>query len=363
MTYKGTETIDDVVGSGLFTVEKSEEAGVVAVRDNAFSSISSKTLLPFQGHVHVAYNIANGKILGLSKVPRLVSVLARGIWNQQELTDSIAEAIAKATESNEVAVCIKATHIFYDKPIETHTTYRVCTGSEDAVDELMALLPARTVGEQSQSVSKVYHPVGKGLKQDSVDKSEMQKPLQILFNSLAIDSENKRAIEEYGNQLFYATMGNTVLKHCPSPTLMTPKVTSTDNGVTGQLTCVLEFQSLCEHHILPFHGKLFAGCTGKKVDLDRLDIESTVSTLLNSRSRRLQVQERLNNQIADELFSLLPGASVVVICDAIHLCMIGRGIRSHGCSTRTLCTRGKRNADLIMFGNEKLDEELRFYCQ
>lgn len=118
----------------MFTVDQSQDAGIVAVRDIPFSSISAETLLPFQGQVHVAYSIVNGKILGLSKAPRLVSVFSRGVCAQQQLTDSVAEAIVKATGSDQVAVAINAIHVFYDKPVESQTTFRVCTQSKDAVD-------------------------------------------------------------------------------------------------------------------------------------------------------------------------------------------------------------------------------------
>jgi len=96
----------DVVGNGVFDAEGE---GVVLVRDIEFHSLCEHHLLPFFGRAHVAY-IPNGKILGLSKVARIVDVFARRLQVQERLTDQIADAIMEVLHPTGVGVVIEAAH-------------------------------------------------------------------------------------------------------------------------------------------------------------------------------------------------------------------------------------------------------------
>ena len=98
----------------------------------------------------------------------------------------------------------------------------------------------------------------------------------------------------------------------------------------------LRFTSQCEHHMLPFHGTARIAVTGPVKHLSRPALEDIVAAA----SHRLQVQERLTAQIADSVAAATAAASVLVVCDAAHLCMVSRGVEKAASSTVTLAARG-----------------------
>jgi GTP cyclohydrolase IA len=99
-------TVEEVIGDAVF-----EEAhqSMIMVRDIELYSLCEHHLLPFFGRAHVAY-IPNGKILGLSKVARIVDVFARRLQVQERLTDQIADAIMNVLKPTGVGVVIEAAH-------------------------------------------------------------------------------------------------------------------------------------------------------------------------------------------------------------------------------------------------------------
>ncbi len=101
------QAAESVIGEGVF-----EEAhdGMVMVRDIEFYSLCEHHLLPFYGKAHVAY-IPNGRILGLSKMARVVDVFARRFQVQERLTDQIADAIQSALSPRGVGVLVEAEHM------------------------------------------------------------------------------------------------------------------------------------------------------------------------------------------------------------------------------------------------------------
>jgi GTP cyclohydrolase IA len=99
--------IDQVLNNALFTVDYSE---MVIVKDIDFYSLCEHHLLPFFGKCHVAY-LPTDKVIGLSKIPRIVDVFARRLQVQERLTSQIAEVIREKIAPLGVAVVVEATHL------------------------------------------------------------------------------------------------------------------------------------------------------------------------------------------------------------------------------------------------------------
>jgi GTP cyclohydrolase I len=103
----------------------------------------------------------------------------------------------------------------------------------------------------------------------------------------------------------------------------------------------IEFFSLCEHHLLPFFGRAHVAYipNGKVVGL------SKIPRLVEMFARRLQVQERLTTEVAETLENVLHPKGVAVVVEAIHLCMMMRGVESPNASAITSSIRGEFERD------------------
>ena len=104
----------------------------------------------------------------------------------------------------------------------------------------------------------------------------------------------------------------------------------------------IEFYSLCEHHILPFIGRVHVAYIpdGKVVGL------SKIPRIVDMYARRLQVQERMTRQIADFLRDLLKPQGVAVVVEAVHLCSMMRGVKKHDARMTTSAMHGAFRANL-----------------
>ncbi len=100
-------TVKDAVGDALF---EEEHNSMILVRDIELYSLCEHHMLPFFGRAHVAY-IPNGKIVGLSKLPRIVDIFARRLQVQERLTDQIADAVMDVLDPHGVGVLIEAVHL------------------------------------------------------------------------------------------------------------------------------------------------------------------------------------------------------------------------------------------------------------
>jgi len=107
LTKGYSQDATEILRGALFDVDYDE---MVIVKDVEMYSLCEHHMLPFWGRVHVAY-IPNGKVIGLSKIPRLIDVFARRLQVQERVTRQIADAIQEAIEPRGVGVVIEARHM------------------------------------------------------------------------------------------------------------------------------------------------------------------------------------------------------------------------------------------------------------
>ena len=114
----------------------------------------------------------------------------------------------------------------------------------------------------------------------------------------------------------------------------------------------IEFYSMCEHHILPFFGKICVGYLpkGKILGLSKL------ARIVDVYAKRLQVQERLTAQICREISEIIPNDGVIVACEGSHLCMKMRGVEKQDSMTVTFESSGK------FLENPELRKEFMTVC-
>jgi GTP cyclohydrolase I len=121
--------IDQVLNNALFTVDYNE---MVIVKDIDFYSLCEHHLLPFFGKCHVAY-IPTTKVIGLSKIPRLVDVFARRLQVQERLTNQIADTIREKIAPLGVAVVMEATHLCMSmRGVEKQNSFAVTSAMQGA---------------------------------------------------------------------------------------------------------------------------------------------------------------------------------------------------------------------------------------
>src|SRR4026209_2282696 len=141
--------IDQVLNNALFTVDYSE---MVIVKDIDFYSLCEHHLLPFFGKCHVAY-IPSTKVIGLSKIPRLVDVFARRLPGQERLTNQIADTIREKIAPLGVAVVMEATHLCMSmRGVEEQNSFAVTSAMQGALRnntrtrmEVLELIKLRSV--------------------------------------------------------------------------------------------------------------------------------------------------------------------------------------------------------------------------
>ena len=121
--------IDQVLNNALFTVDYSE---MVIVKDIDFYSLCEHHLLPFFGKCHVAY-IPSTKVIGLSKIPRIVDVFSRRLQVQERLTNQVAETILDKVKPIGVAVVVEGTHLCMSmRGVEKQNSFAVTSAMQGA---------------------------------------------------------------------------------------------------------------------------------------------------------------------------------------------------------------------------------------
>ena len=107
LTQGYRQDLDEIINDAVFDSSASE---IILVKDIELYSLCEHHLLPFIGQAHVAY-IPNGKVIGLSKIARIVDVFARRLQIQENLTTQIAESLMQCLEPSGVAVVVEAKHL------------------------------------------------------------------------------------------------------------------------------------------------------------------------------------------------------------------------------------------------------------
>ena len=129
LTSGYSANIDDILNGALFSVDYSE---MVIVRDIDYYSLCEHHLLPFFGKCHVAY-IPNGRVIGLSKIPRLVNVFARRLQLQERMTAQIADTIQQKIAPLGVAVVCEGTHLCMSmRGVEKQNSFAVTSAMQGA---------------------------------------------------------------------------------------------------------------------------------------------------------------------------------------------------------------------------------------
>jgi GTP cyclohydrolase I len=129
LTSGYSKDIDSIVGKALFNEDTSE---IVIVRDIELFSLCEHHLLPFSGRAHVAY-IPQGKIIGLSKIPRIIDVFARRLQVQERLTMQVADELERILKPEGVAVIIEATHLcMMMRGVEKQNSYTITSAMRGA---------------------------------------------------------------------------------------------------------------------------------------------------------------------------------------------------------------------------------------
>jgi len=158
--------LSDVVNGALYSVEYNE---MVIVRDIDFYSLCEHHLLPFFGRCHVSY-IPNGKVIGLSKIPRVVDMFARRLQVQERLTSQVADAIQNTVSPLGVAVVMEATHLCMAmRGVEKQNSVTTTSAMRGVMHqdartrhEFLELIRLRTAGIPVRQSS----PVGAGCDED-----------------------------------------------------------------------------------------------------------------------------------------------------------------------------------------------------
>ena len=143
------ESLEQIVNGALFSVQCDE---MVIIKDIEFFSMCEHHLLPFFGKIHVAY-LPKDKVIGLSKIPRIVNMFARRLQLQERLTQQVAEAVSQAISPRGVAVMAEARHFcMMMRGVEkqhsgtvTSTMLGAFRSNKATRDEFLALV-ARPVG-------------------------------------------------------------------------------------------------------------------------------------------------------------------------------------------------------------------------
>ena len=171
-----------------------------------------------------------------------------------------------------------------------------------------------------------------------IDHEKVEQAVRLLLEGIGEDV-NRDGLIVTPDRIasMYEQIYGGMAEDAATPWSRTFTVDSSEMVVEKDIT----FYSTCEHHLLPFYGKVHIGYIpdGKVVGLSKL--ARTVEVF----ARRLQLQEQLTGQIADALMEHMQAKGAIVMIEAEHMCMTMRGIKKPGSQTVTLARRGVFETD------------------
>lgn len=167
-----------------------------------------------------------------------------------------------------------------------------------------------------------------------LNRDKMMKAVRLLLEGMGLDPDST-ALAETPRRV--ADMYGEVLRGMEQDPADTVQVLEAEQYDEIVLVRHIPFYSMCEHHLLPFHGHAHVAYIP---DGNRITGISKLARLVDLYARRLQLQERMTSQIADNLMRALTPKGVMVVVEAEHLCMTMRGVQKPGAITVTSVVRG-----------------------
>eukprot|EP00889_Picochlorum_renovo_P004554 jgi/Picre1/31584/NNA_006936.t1 len=385
------EHASDIIKNALFfepILTTSPHCGFVLVKDMTFSGLHKHSLLPMYGKCHVAYIPKEGTIVGLSKLSRVISSLSvRGLQLGPEFCDKVLQVVDR-TVSNNGGIVVVLDVFEYHRHHEQRYIYSRASGAFSDqgetvyhAEEVFALL-----GIDINSVCDVEHSTENPLVKDpnSHDSEYIEAvsdAVGVLLESVGEDpdtAEARSSAQTYASWFVQSTRGYSMEQKSFerfSGDNYHNNNTSSTSGLSAATDVVVAVgdddmpcdddahelhgdqevtetyhipcTSQCEHHLLPFTGDVVVLCR-RKHDPKKTWQKSTFQHMCEYQvemfSKRLQVQERLTQQIADGIWGCLGDdhmvKEIMVVCQCKHMCMIARGVQQHCTSTATYTVRG-----------------------
>ncbi|XP_047311403.1 GTP cyclohydrolase 1 [Impatiens glandulifera] len=367
-----TQKVKDIVQDALFPEAGIERGignaggsgGLVIVRDLHLFSYCASCLLPFHVKCHVGYIPSYNRVLGLSKLSRVADVFAKRLQNPQRLADQVCYALNDGISPSGVAVLLQCSHVhfpFYNENADDHKGWvyqQAISGSgifgnenADIWGDFLSLLKFRGVVVNLDKRRKITTRIGDNWcpshpKIGPID-STMTMAVDSILRALGEDPTREELLGTPARFVKWLTNFKT---YNVEMKLENGVVNGSSNnstncdelGVCSELN--IPFWSQCEHHLLPFHGVVHIGYICGNGGVKRIG-KQVLQSIVHFHGFKLQVQERLNRQIAETVSLLIGGGDVMVVIEASHTCMITRGIEKFGSSTATVAVLGRFSTD------------------
>ncbi|KAK9842302.1 hypothetical protein WJX81_005403 [Elliptochloris bilobata] len=375
------QSVKSVLGGALFHEPLVDTGcgGVVIVRDIEFASTSETNLLPFYGRCHIGYVPSQGVVLGLSKVARLARMYARRLQTQERFTQELLQAFEAHVHPQGCAVLVEARHLSQGPTLPVHASSAAsgCLRQDWRMQEFLTLLrlhaPAAPLPSADCTRSGIALQAVAGNGCESAVEHMARDAAAVCpsgLDGLGLPAQEhmERAVEailceigedplrpgllgsatRYVRALLASTTGYKHRAVAAEPRAL-PGIRDrvafacmpSTHGVVRLAS--LQFASQCEHHMLPFFGEARVLFVTEPSAAPLAP--GVLEALLGSFSRRLQIQERLTQELVSAVHTVNGAVATLVVCEAVHMCMVARGVEKHASSTVTCAARGACKAD------------------